>query len=69
MKWLEKSEFAARFTHPVQLLIAKQDVRIGVDEGIEICDKTYNDSIQFNVNFQNLCASGKNTEDIINATI
>jgi hypothetical protein len=32
---------AARFTHPIQRLISMQDVWINVDEGIEICDKTY----------------------------
>lgn len=32
---------AARFTHPIQQLIDKQDAWLGIDEGIEICDKTY----------------------------
>lgn len=32
---------AAKFTHPVQHLIDKQDVWLAVDEGIEICDKHY----------------------------
>ena len=32
---------AARFTHPIQHLIDKQDFWVKVDDGIEICDKTY----------------------------
>ena len=32
---------AARFTHPIQHLIDKQDFWLKVDNGIEICDKTY----------------------------
>ena len=32
---------AARFTHPIQHLIDKQDAWIMVDDGIEICDKMY----------------------------
>lgn len=32
---------AARFTHPIQHLIDKQEAWIPVDEGIEICNKTY----------------------------
>lgn len=32
---------AAKFTHPVQHLIDKQDTWLMVDEGIEICDKHY----------------------------
>ncbi len=32
---------AAKFTHPIQRLISRQDVWISVDNGIEICDKTY----------------------------
>jgi hypothetical protein len=32
---------AARFVHPIQHLIDKQEVWLSVDEGIEICDKTY----------------------------
>ena len=35
---------AARFTHPVQRLIDKQDFWIKVDDGIEICDKHYQGS-------------------------
>ena len=31
---------AARFTHPIQHLIDKQDFWVKVDDGIEICDKT-----------------------------
>ena len=30
-----------RFTHPIQQLINKQDLWLEVDDGIEICDKTY----------------------------
>jgi hypothetical protein len=36
---------AARFTHPIQQLIDKQDAWFGIDEGIEICDKTYQSSL------------------------
>lgn len=32
---------AARFTHPIQQLIDKQDAWINVDLGIDICDKIY----------------------------
>ena len=32
---------AVRFTHPIQQLINKQDLWLEVDDGIEICDKTY----------------------------
>lgn len=32
---------AAKFTHPIQHLIDKQDTWLNVDEGICICDKTY----------------------------
>ncbi len=32
---------AAKFTHPIQHLIDKTDTWIGVDDGIEICDKFY----------------------------
>ena len=32
---------AAKFTHPIQNLINKQELWIQVDDGIEICDKTY----------------------------
>jgi Transposase DDE domain. len=32
---------AAKFTHPVQRLIDQQDIWLSVDDGIEICDKTY----------------------------
>jgi hypothetical protein len=32
---------AAKFTHPIQHLIDKQDFWLQVDEGIEICDKQY----------------------------
>jgi hypothetical protein len=32
---------AAKFTHPIQHLINKQELWIQVDDGIEICDKTY----------------------------
>ena len=32
---------AAKFTHPVQRLIDRQDFWLAVDEGIEVCDKTY----------------------------
>lgn len=32
---------AAKFTHPIQRLIDKQEAWLRVDDGIEICDKTY----------------------------
>ena len=32
---------AARFMHPIQHLINKQEAWIGIGDGIEICDKTY----------------------------
>jgi hypothetical protein len=32
---------AAKFTHPIQRLIDKQETWLSVDHGIEICDKTY----------------------------
>lgn len=32
---------AAKFTHPVQHLIDQQDFWMGIDKGIEICEKTY----------------------------
>jgi len=32
---------AAKFTHLAQHLIDRQDFWLKVDEGIEICDKTY----------------------------
>ena len=32
---------AARFMHPIQQLINKQEAWIGIGDGIEICDKTY----------------------------
>lgn len=32
---------AARFTHPIQHLIYKQDVWLGIDDEIETCNKTY----------------------------
>lgn len=32
---------AARFTHPIQRLIDKQEAWLRVDDGIEICNKTY----------------------------
>ena len=35
---------ATKFTHPIQHLIDKQDFWLEVDEGIEICDKTYQSS-------------------------
>lgn len=45
MDYLEQKKMnyiiAAKFTYPIQHLIDKQDVWIGIDEGIEICDKTY----------------------------
>src|SRR5690606_34303491 len=36
-----KYSVAAKFTHPVQHLINKQDTWLMVDEGIEICEKHY----------------------------
>ena len=45
MDYLEQKQLkyiiAARFTHPIQHLIDKQDFWLPVDEGIEICDKYY----------------------------
>lgn len=45
MDYLEQKQLnyiiAARFTHPIQLIIDKQDVWLMVDNGIEICDKYY----------------------------
>lgn len=45
MSYLESTNrnyiVAARFTHPIQRLIGSQDSWIGVDEGIQICDKAY----------------------------
>ncbi len=45
MDYLEEKHLnyiiAAKFTHPVQHLIDRQDLWLRVDEGIEICDKTY----------------------------
>ncbi len=32
---------AAKFTHPIQHLIDRQDFWVKIDEGIEICDKFY----------------------------
>jgi len=32
---------AAKFTHPIQRLIDRQEAWLRIDEGIEICDKTY----------------------------
>lgn len=43
MNYLEEKQLnyiiAARFTHPIQRLIDKQDAWLKVDDGIEICDK------------------------------
>jgi len=43
MDYLEQKQLnyiiAARFTHPIQRLIDKQDIWIKIDNGIEICDK------------------------------
>jgi hypothetical protein len=45
MDYLEQKQLkyivAAKFTHPIQHLIDKQDFWIQVDDGIEICDKQY----------------------------
>ena len=45
MGYLEQKELkyivAAKFTHPIQHLIDKQDFWLQVDDGIEICDKHY----------------------------
>jgi len=45
MDYLEQKKMhyiiAARFTHPIQHLIDKQDFWMEVDKGIEICEKTY----------------------------
>jgi len=45
MDYLEEKELnyiiAAKFTHPIQRLIDRHDFWLPVDEGIEICDKTY----------------------------
>lgn len=51
MSHLEEKEepidyiIAAKFTHPIQHLIDKQDVWMAVDDGIEICDKVYSASL------------------------
>lgn len=45
MRYLESKNLnyiiAARFTHPIQRLIDKQDAWVNIDENIQICDKTY----------------------------
>jgi hypothetical protein len=45
LEYLEQKQLkyivAARFTHPIQQLIDKQDFWLQVDDGIEICDKQY----------------------------
>ncbi len=45
MSYLEQKQMnyivAARFTHPIQRLIDKQDVWMMIDQGIYICDKFY----------------------------
>lgn len=45
MRYLEHKDLnytiAARFTHPIQRLIDKQDGWLNVDESIQICDKVY----------------------------
>jgi hypothetical protein len=45
MEYLEQKSLkyiiAAKFTHPIQHLINKQDFWLHVDDGIEICDKLY----------------------------
>jgi len=45
MDYLEQKHLkyiiAAKFTHPIQRLIDKQDFWLKVDDGIEICDKYY----------------------------
>ena len=45
MDYLEQKQLkyivAAKFTHPIQHLIDKQDFWIQVDDGVEICDKQY----------------------------
>lgn len=45
MDYLEQKKMqyiiAARFTHPIQHLIDKQEAWLGIDDGIEICNKTY----------------------------
>jgi len=45
MDYLEQKQLkyivAAKFTHPIQHLIDKQDFWMQVDDGIEICDKQY----------------------------
>jgi len=45
MDYLEEKKLqyiiAARFTHPIQHLIQKQETWVNVDDGIEICNKTY----------------------------
>lgn len=45
MDYLEKKQLnyiiAAKFTHPVQHLIAREDFWLNVDDGIEICEKTH----------------------------
>jgi hypothetical protein len=45
MNYLEEKQLnyilAARFTHPIQHLIDRQEVWLRVDDGIEICDKIY----------------------------
>lgn len=45
LDYLEQKELkyivAAKFTHPIQHLIDKQDFWLRVDDGIEICDKYY----------------------------
>jgi len=45
MNYLENRKLnyiiAAKFTHPIQHLVDRQDFWLKVDDGIEICDKTY----------------------------
>jgi len=58
MHYLESNKLnyiiAARFTHPIQHLIDKQEVWIPVDEGIEICNKNYK-SISLKLMCLSLC--------------
>ena len=48
MNYLEEKSMnyiiAAKFTHPIQHLIDSQDFWMEIDDGIEICDKTYKSS-------------------------